>query len=157
MPVVTYRCDLKNLVNSGAFGFEAIVRPADTPADAAAIRQVVETCQFHDGTRRSPAGLVPELTGRPGRSVRRWLALAGGDACGLVAVVVTGEAIRRRHSIAWLLVSDHARRRGVGRALVVTAAEAARQDGARELWVQTRSEWQAADSFWRSVGFHEPS
>ena len=150
--------------------FLPLEKPLDRPPEAvhvpvvevlasvepAAFRTVTESCQFSDGSRLRPSAVVGDLVGRPGRAVTTWLAWAGGAPCGLAALVEAGAGPLRRHSIAWLLVSDAARRRGVGRALVGAAVARARARGARELWVETRGDWSAALAFWRSVGFRAP-
>lgn len=112
------------------------------------------------GPRPRTAGLLVELRGRPGRSVRGWLAwpreanFGGGvDAAGLVTLVESrddGDAAR--WSIGWLLVRPEARRRGLGRALVTTAVGHARAAGAEAVWAETSAAWSAA-AFWRAVGF----
>jgi GNAT superfamily N-acetyltransferase len=107
--------------------------------------------------RRSPAGLLAELHSRPGREVTSWLAFDSDRPVGFAAAVVAGACGVVRHSIAWLLVSDDRRRHGVGRALVAAAVTRARERGAAEVWVETRSDWIDAVAFWRAVGFRAPA
>jgi len=116
----------------------------------------------------SPAGLLAELTGRPGRSVSAWLAWPtalgaddpldrthAGCPLGLVALVEAGSTPTLRFSIAWLLVHPRARRRGVGRALVARAVAHAQSRAATVVFAETRSSWPAATAFWRAVGFEQ--
>lgn len=156
MTILTFVLPLENHIETFQTRDEILVREVAWDSDLAAVKNVVESCHLHDGLRVRPDGGLAELVGRAGRSVTPWLALVDDAPCGVVGLVATGEGLRRRHSISWLLVSDHARRRGVGRALVGAAVRAARADAARRLWVQTRADWAAAVAFWRSVGFREP-
>ena len=122
------------------------------------------------GGHFAPAGLLAELSGRPGRDVHAWLAWSNGtvareaagsrsDPCpvGLVALVVAGPAARRRFSIAWLLVLPEARRRGIATALVDRAVSHARALGAEQIFAETLPSWPAAIGFWRSTGFEQES
>lgn len=119
---------------------EAVIRAIVSGLDPAAGRPRVE-------------GLLAELQSRPGRSVTSWFAAVGDSPVGCIVLVTAGAGASARHSISWLLVSGHARRRGVGRTLVTTAIDAARVRGAREVWAETRAEWTTAVAFWLAVGF----
>ena len=113
----------------------------------------------------APAGLVAELTGRPGRAVHAWLAWqtgvadGGGDDAplGLVALVAVGVGQPTRFSIAWLLVHPDARRRGIATALVAHAIAHAETLGAATVHAETSSLWPSAVGFWRSSGFEQES
>jgi len=118
----------------------------------------------------APAGLLSELSGRPGRAVHAWLAWPIGpvareaaesrrEKCplGFVALVVAGPAPRPRFSIAWLLVRPEARRHGIATALVARAVSHAWSLGAAQVFADTLSSWPAAAGFWRSVGFEQES
>lgn len=131
------------------------VRRACVRDDAAAIAGLVEAVRESGFPVTNPAGLLADLASRPGREVAVWLARRGETTDGLVAAVATG-ASTLRHSIAWLLVSPESRRRGVGSALVAAALAEARARGAREVWVETRADWAAAEALWRALGFRPP-
>lgn len=116
----------------------------------------------------SPAGLLTELKGRPGRSVSAWLAwpiapcadntfnrTTAGCPLGLVALVEAGSTPILRFSIAWLLVHPRSRRRGVGRALVAKAVAHAESRAATVVFAETHASWTAAPAFWRAVGFEQ--
>lgn len=132
---------------------DVLIRGLSARDESDSIAAVAESSQGEGSPGLAPAGAVAALSSRTGRSVTAWMAWIDGTPVGLVASVVTGPEARLRHSIAWLLVSRHARRRGVGAALVATALRAARDRGAAEIWVETRSDWPAATAFWNAVGF----
>ena len=124
----------------------------------------------HPGGHFAPAGLLAELSGRPGRDVHAWLAWSNAtvareasdsrdDQCplGLVALVVAGPVARRRFSIACLLVHPEARRRGIATALVARAVSHAWTLGAEQVFAETLPSWPAALGFWRSTGFGRES
>lgn len=131
------------------------VRRACGRDDAAAIAALVESVRESGFPVANPAGLLADLTSRPGREVRVWVAERGDATVGLVATVAAG-VNPLRHSIAWLLVSPEWRRRRVGSTLVAAALAEARARGAREVWVETRADWAAAEALWRALGFRPP-
>jgi GNAT superfamily N-acetyltransferase len=120
-------------------------------ADAAAVAALVAAVGADGDPRLRAAGILDDLRDRPGRRVLAWLAEGPGAAgpVGLAALVAAGA----RHSLAWLLVAPADRRRGVARALVGTALAAAREAGAREVWVETHARWAAAVATWNALGF----
>lgn len=140
-------------------------------------RQAVVTLALHcrsgapqPGGLFAPAGLLSELSGRPGRAVHAWLAWPIGtvareaadsrdDQCplGLIALVVAGPVPRPRFSIAWLLVHPEARRQGIATALVARAVSHAWSLGAAQVFAETLPSWPAAVGFWRGVGFEQES
>lgn len=134
-------------------GAEVVIRRAELPKDASSITEMAENAHDVGAARIAAAGFLAELTSRPQRAVDAWLAFTGGLAVGLVASVTAGDPATARHSIAWLLVASHARRRGVGTALVATAVADACLRGAREIWAETRSDWPGAVAFWAAIGF----
>lgn len=133
-----------------------LVRRACPRDDAGAIGEVVAAVHAAGFPVASPAGLLAELASRPGREVAVWLAHTSDAPVGVVAAVAAGTDDRVRHSIAWLMVSPQARRRGVGAALAAAALAEARRRGAGEVWVETRADWTEAGSFWRALGFVPP-
>lgn len=132
---------------------EVAVRQVDPARDADAIVAVTSPRVVPGGFRPRARGLLADLESRRGRVVTGWLATVAGEVVGFVSLVSAGDQAAERHSIAWLFVSDRARRRGAGRALVAAAVEEARHRGAREIWAETRADWPAAIAFWSAVGF----
>jgi ribosomal protein S18 acetylase RimI-like enzyme len=122
-------------------------------SDGAAIAALLEACRTSTEPTLTTDGMLGELTSRPGRLVTAWLAMNGETPVGLVAAVTAGLGPERRHSIAWLVVAERARRQGVGRVLTAAAVDAALAAGAREVWVETRTDWTPAVAFWAAVGF----
>lgn len=129
------------------------INQACVQSDVNAVKEAIEICQGLESPEHPLKGLRAELESRPGRAVTWWLAHLGDRPVGLAALVAADAFQGRRHSIAWLLVSPPARRLGIGRALVATALECALADGAKAIWVETRSDWAPAVAFWAAVGF----
>ncbi|MGI9176983.1 MAG: GNAT family N-acetyltransferase [Pirellulales bacterium] len=97
-------------------------------------------------------GLLAELASRAGRLARGWVwRMDAGGVAGLVCLIQSGEAERRRFSIPWLVVAPSLRRRGVGWQLVLHAIRAARSAGAIEVHAETRQDWPDAVAFWERV------
>lgn len=132
------------------------VRMASPDRDAGSIEAVTEACRGGEGPSLASGGMPGELVSRPGRRMTTWLAFTHDRPIGLAAVVAAGDFPRIRHSIAWLLVSPDARRRGIGTALVIAAVTEALRAGAEEIWAETRADWPAAIAFWIAVGFRPP-
>lgn len=144
-------------------------------ADRSAVVRLADACRpTGRGGHFAAAGLVAELTGRPGRAVHAWLAWPAGSAgftaadrggiddapLGLIALVAARAGRPSmvscpRFSIAWLLVHPHARRRGIATALVTHAIAHATARGAATVYAETNSRWPSAVGFWRSVGFRQ--
>ena len=121
----------------------------------AEIAALVGRCAAVDGPRAagpSVASLEAELTSRPGRQIRAWLARAGDQRApvGVVTLVAAGAEDDARFSIGWLFVDPVFRRRGIGRALVARAMREAGSLGARGVHAETRDRWKAAVAFWGS-------
>jgi ribosomal protein S18 acetylase RimI-like enzyme len=134
------------------------ITPADPDRDADRIRSLVEqarTDAIPNGPRLSVAGFPGELRSRPGRLVSTWLARHSGDShdgcLGLITLVVATSATGLRFSISWLLVGPRARRLGIGTLLVDHALAAAAELGAKQVFVETRSDWPAARAFWSAI------
>lgn len=140
--------------NRGPAGL--VIRRAEPDTESDSIARLTEIAQIGAIPSIQGPGLVAELVSRPGRQVEAWLALLDDVPLGLVALVAATAGPRVRHSVAWLLVSPRARRRGIATALVARALDAARDRGATDVWVETRSDWVAATAFWRSIGFRAP-
>lgn len=142
-------------------------------ADREAVVTLVTGCRSADplsGGHVAPAGLLAELTSRPGRAVHAWLAwpsrsLTSGATgfgvadcpLGIVALVAAGAVPQPRFSIAWLLVHPEARRRGIATVLVAHAVSHAASLGATRVFAETLASWPAAVGFWRRVGFEQES
>lgn len=105
------------------------------------------------------AGWAREFESRPGRAVRVWLAWDAAETGhaavprGFVTLVAAEGQAGLRHAIGWLVVDPADRRRGIGRALAAAALDAARRQGAAEVWVETAATWPEAATFWRALGF----
>jgi ribosomal protein S18 acetylase RimI-like enzyme len=154
---------------SMALASTALVRSFGLEGDAERVRQLAQAVQDTGDVAPRGAGLLAETVSRPHRRVEAWLALP--DACpgghrpgqpgpellGLVTLVAGRSAAGERASIAWLLVRPEARRSGIGRLLVGQACRRARDQGAREIEVECRSDWQGAIAFWEAVGFRRLS
>lgn len=136
------------------------IAPCDANRDFGCLTDLTagEPAAGHPGEPRLTAvGLARELQGRPDRQVHAWLARSSEPAVdtasclGLIALVEAGHGQACRFSISWLLVSPHARRRGVGTALVDHAVRMAATLGATHVFVETRADWPAARAFWNAV------
>jgi GNAT superfamily N-acetyltransferase len=131
------------------------VGPADQEGAEEAIDLLVRACRVEDGGmagRLSATGLRSAIADRPGRTNRVWVARAeGGDPIGLVCLTRVHVDRGPRFSLSWLLVHPRWRRRGVGRRLVDAALLAAHRAGARDIDVETRSDWPDAAGFWARV------
>jgi ribosomal protein S18 acetylase RimI-like enzyme len=103
-------------------------------------------------------GLLADLASRPGRDVEAWLAILPGPdqrAAGLISLVQSQSATGVRHSIGWVLVHPAARRLGIARALVAHACRRAAELAAEAVWIECRSDWAEALTFWRAIGFED--
>ena len=136
--------------------------------DRAAVAALAAACRRDDGpsVQVSAAGLVGELSSRPGREVRGWLAWStetgtaaeraqiGDCPMGLVTLVASSPSsggTACRFSIGWLIVHPQARRRGVARALVKHALHHAQAGGAVAVSADTRADWPVAVAFWQAL------
>lgn len=146
-----FRCSAGFLAGHHVAGL--VIRPADQARGAESIIRLAESAHGDGFAPIRATGLLAELGSRPGRKVESWLALLDGTPAGLVELASGSAGLRTRHSLPWLLVSRHARRQGIATALVNTALESARDQGATEVWVETRSDWPAATAFWTAIGF----
>jgi putative acetyltransferase len=78
------------------------------------------------------------------------LAVDGGDTIGVVALVVLGDG---SVELAKMGVRPAAQGKGVGRALVAAAIDAARQMGMRRIYIETNSVLGPALKLYRDAGF----
>jgi ribosomal protein S18 acetylase RimI-like enzyme len=128
------------------------IEPFDAARDSEAVATFVAVCRgvgtgMTAGLRAS--GLLAEMAGRTGRAVRGWICRRNdGSVAGLVCLVESRAADRRRFSISWLIVAPPARRCQVGSRLVLHAMQAARTEGAVVVHAETKAEWQEAVAFW---------
>jgi len=129
-----------------------VIEPCDLPDDSGRITTLVAACRG-DGVGMAAGlrgeGLLAELASRDGRSVRGWVCRADDQSlAGLVCLVESGVAARRRFSIPWLIVAPSSRRRRLGSRLVIHALQAACAAGAAELHAETKANWHDAVAFW---------
>jgi ribosomal protein S18 acetylase RimI-like enzyme len=82
-----------------------------------------------------------------------WVQIAEHDQKVVGMAAITIEAWNRRAVLHHLYVTRAARRIGVGKALVESALEAARERKARCLWIETQTANYAAVKFYRRAGF----
>jgi ribosomal protein S18 acetylase RimI-like enzyme len=143
-----------------------LVRPFGLGGDAERVRHLARTLRDTGDVSPRGAGLLAETASRPFRLIETWLALpigcssghapalpAGPELLGVVTLVAGHSTAGERASISWLLVHPEARRSGIGRLLVGQACQRARAQGAGEIEVECRSDWQLAIAFWEAVGF----
>jgi ribosomal-protein-alanine acetyltransferase len=121
-----------------------------TVADLDAIMRL-ETATF--GTDAwSPDTMRAELAGRHG-----YYLVAEGEAldlidgyAGLLAPARSGQA-----DIQTIAVAPHARRRGLGRALMLALLDEARHRGATEVFLEVRADNPNAEALYLSLGFEQ--
>lgn len=139
-------------VRAEAMAAPGVIEPCDLPDDSGRIMTLVAACRgvgvgMAAGLRAE--GLLAELASRDGRAVRGWVCRADDRSlAGLVSLVESGVAERRRFSIPWLIVAPLSRRRRLGSWLVIHALQAACAAGAAELHAETKADWHDAVAFW---------
>ena len=125
-----------------------------TDQDAEAVAQLLTTlgypCSREDALRR-----LAELREDPDQEL--WLAFRDGRAVGLSALqffyyLPLGAVTCR---ITALAVSEHARRAGVGKSLLLGAEARARQNGAVRIELTSAPQRTEAHAFYRSCGYEE--
>jgi ribosomal protein S18 acetylase RimI-like enzyme len=146
-----------------------MLRPLDWPVDRAAVL-ALDTSYVTDRVFRL------ELTGRAAAMIeqqlpcpirrsypladdvddlphydRVWVAEDRDAVAGVAALKL--EQWNRRARLEHLYVAPSARGRGIGRALVGAAAEAARELGARGVWAETQTTNYGAIRFYERAGF----
>ncbi len=145
------------------------LRHLNWPADRAALLKLDTSFQTHrfyrvDKSERTfalvevPTGVLISKTYPLAQQLDElptfdWVQVAadGETICGLAAVRV--EQWNQRAELHHLYVNPAARRRGVGRALVEAAADAAQRHGARCLWIETQTINVEAIRFYEQLGF----
>jgi GNAT superfamily N-acetyltransferase len=80
---------------------------------------------------------------------RRWVAERGGSVIGFVGLIIRG----KQGEIEPVIVSFDARGQGIGRSLVETAVEAAREEGVDQLKASPVARNSHAIDFFHSLGF----
>jgi GNAT superfamily N-acetyltransferase len=129
-----------------------VIEPCDLPDDSDGITRLVAACRG-DGSGMAAGlraeGLLAELASRKGRAVRGWVyRVDDGTVAGLVCLLESGAAERRRYSIPWLLVAPSSRRGHVGSRLVIHALQAACAAGADVVHAETKDDWHDAVALW---------
>jgi len=136
---------------SSRFGLE--IRAAHA-GDASGLIELMVSCGY-------PAPPVPQmgarlevLRHRPGATL---LALEWGPPSGLIALhwYDSFDAPTPTAQITSLLVAPDARRRGIGRALLKSASQAARQAGCSALHLLSQPQDVALEGFTRATGFNK--
>jgi ribosomal protein S18 acetylase RimI-like enzyme len=132
-------------------GTNAISVRIATATDAAALSRLNAAFQ---GSGDDAATLAVRLA-EPGLTERALLAEVDGRAVGFAGLRVSPGLFyaEPRAELTELYVEPEARRHGVGRALIATAAELARRAGAEELWALTWEQNHAALALYRAMGF----
>lgn len=86
-----------------------------------------------------------------------WLAemeLAGQRMiAGTITLARRGEGPQAKPVVHWLAVVPGFRRRGLGRLLVATLETAVWQSGARQIWLETHSQWTEAVALYQAMGY----
>ena len=132
------------------------------PVDVAAVTRLRVQAEL------THARLLPDYFRAPDQTV----AVSGGDAGPTVLVAVTGDDVvgyvalrivdtprdptvtsRRRAHVETVAVDEARRRRGVGTALMRSASDWARQQGAAELVLTVWADNRAASALYRSLGY----
>ncbi|HEY4392871.1 MAG TPA: GNAT family N-acetyltransferase [Polyangia bacterium] len=130
-------------------GVEALLREVDE------LHAALAPAYFRTGARAEIEWR--RLLGEP--TAAAWVACDGAATQGLLALRLyetpTDPTMvpRRRAHLETLVVATRARRRGIGRRLVATAAEWARASGAVEMVLTTWAGNAAADAFYERLGY----
>ena len=76
-------------------------------------------------------------------------------AVGTVTLALRGEGSSAKPVVHWLAVLPGYRRRRVGRLLMCALETAVWDDGGRQVWLETHSQWLEAARLYESLGYHE--
>jgi GNAT superfamily N-acetyltransferase len=125
-----------------------------TDQDADAVARLLTTLGY-PCTREDALTRLAALRDEPGQEL--WLAFQDGEAVGLSALqffyyLPLGAVACR---ITALAVAEHARRAGIGRALLAGAETRARQNGAVRIELTSALQRTDAHAFYRSCGYDE--
>ena len=134
-------------------------RPEDslqraTDQDAEAVAELLTTlgypCTSEDARKR-----LANFRDAPGQEL--WLARSDGDTVGMLALqffyyLPLGARTCR---ITALAVAEHARRRGVGKMLLLAAETRARQDGSVRIELTSAAQRGDAHAFYRACGYDD--
>lgn len=108
------------------------------------------------------AGPIAEFVLHPDRRARLWIAEAGGQFCGCIAIVGAVPDAPGAHvvpvmpdtaQLRWFLVTPAARGRGIGKELLTRAVEFSRACGYRSILLWTASALADAARLYRAAGF----
>lgn len=120
-----------------------------TADDLAAI-MAIETAMFPDDAW-SPSTMAAEIAGKHGHYLVAVAEDGAIDAyAGLLAPVSSGHA-----DIQTIAVVERARRRGLGRTLVLALVNEARRRGATEVFLEVRADNPGAQALYTSLGFDQ--
>ena len=133
--------------------FHDFVIRAATTADREAVLRIAAAGMQQFGLMPDFAGLDAEL-GRIGedreRAIAELVVVVGGAVCG--SVVISGKR-GRMAKLSGFYVSDAYRGRGIGRALLQAAVEAASCTGTERLYLETWGRMTAAVRLYESTGW----
>lgn len=88
-------------------------------------------------------------------SMPRRIALVAEPDSGSLQGFAVASLLPPQAELESIAVSSESQRQGVGRKLIGALAGELRQAGVRDLWLEVRASNQAAQSFYRSLGFAE--
>ena len=120
-----------------------MIRPAQS-RDIDALLRLENACFEHDRLKRTDF--------RNALRASRSLLLVADDGDAIAAYALLKMQGRLGHLLS-LAVDPEARRRGLGRALIAAAEEAARARGARHMQLELREDNGAAEALYESLGY----
>ncbi len=146
------------------------LRPLNILNDLLTVADLVEAC-FADSLDAEGRGYIQQMR-RAGNDSHflRWATMAmetvsmplsgyvwekNGEVVGNVSLVPFKREGKRIYLIANIAVHPDYRRKGIGRALTITAMQHARQRHAQAIWLHTRDDNPAAAALYISLGFRE--
>ena len=115
-------------------------------------------CQLLPQMSSSPLP-TPEHLGRVVESTNNRVVVArfDGRIVGMLTVVIIDIPTKRAAHIDDVVVDEHTRGQGIGRALARAAVDEARRAGARHVDLTSRPEREAANHLYQSLGFAQRS
>ena len=100
------------------------------------------------------SGLIRDAAGSPRKTRRAWVAEDGQALMGFaVATALSIPEAPAECELEFVLVAPHARRRGIGVALMETVLAWARDLGAKEIWLEVRKSNVPAVRLYERCGF----